>query len=369
MASKLNVEQKLSQLFLTGIPGVEVNEEIDAFLGKYQPGGLLYFAHNYESPELLAEFSNELQSLSLKHSGLPLFMAVDHEGGKVQRFGKPFTHFPESWNLGELASPKLAFEVATAMSLELKAVGVNLNFWPLGDIHSRPSNPIIGRRAFGNNADIVTKMSSAIIRGFITAKMYSSIKHFPGHGDTTVDSHLDLPKVSRSIEDLRKRELIPFNRAIKSKVDFIMTAHILNDQIDEVYPATISYTTLTNYLRGELRYKGIIIADDMNMQAIADHYNRDDVVQLAINAGCDMLIYRDAESCAQAIDSARKFLADGTLSPERIEQSYQRILETKKRLLIPFEPVEMKGMMQTIGCEAHKKLADDIKHKRMPAET
>lgn len=365
MANKLTIEQKLSQLFMTGIPGVEINDQLAAFMRDYQPGAILYFKHNFETPSLLTEFSNELQDLSIKATGLPLVIAVDHEGGKVNRFGKPFTQFPEAALLGDIGSPKTAFEVALVMSKELQSVGVNLNFWPLGDIHSRPSNPVIGRRAFGTEPDIVTKMSSAVIRGFITAKMFSSIKHFPGHGDTTVDSHDDLPKVSMSWDELKERELIPFNKAVKSKVDFIMTAHILNDKLDDVYPATLSYTTLTNHLRKELRYKGIIIADDMNMKAIADSFSKDDAVQLAFNAGCDMLIYRDIESTSAAIQAARKHLADGKISAERVEESYERVLEAKKRLLVPFQPTSLEGQAQLIGCEEHRQLADNIRHKKI----
>jgi beta-N-acetylhexosaminidase len=367
MAKRKEIEAKLAQMFLVGVNGTELGKATQEFLTEYQPGGIIYFAKNYETPALVAEMSTEIQHTKDKQRNLPLFIAVDHEGGRVQRFRKPFTHFPEPVELGEIGSPKLAFLVAEVMAKELRAVGVNLDFHPLCDIHTRPSNPVIGRRAFGMDEELVSRISSAMVRGFVASRMVSSIKHFPGHGDTTVDSHFELPKVDVPWEKLMERELRPFARGIKSRVDMIMTAHILNSAIDPIYPATLSYTTLTNLLRKELRYNRIIISDDMQMDAVAKHFGEEDMIALAIKAGCDILIYRDEERGRKAMDIAFKFLADGRIPAEQVEASYARIKEVKERVLLPYQPPVMEDLSKIIGCEAHQEILKMVLEKRKPS--
>ena len=350
MAKRSELELKLAQMFMTGVDGTVMSPETEKFLREYQPGGIIYFAQNYETPPLIAEFSESIQSTREDGLNLPLFISVDHEGGKVQRFRKPFTHFPEPVEVGEIGSPKLAFLVAEVMSKELKAVGVNLDFHPLCDIHTRANNPVIGRRAFGADDELVAKISSAMVRGFIACKMVSCVKHFPGHGDTTVDSHLDLPKVSESRESLMNRELKPFAKAIKSRVDMIMTAHILNTELDSNYPATLSYSTITNLLRKEMRYNRLVITDDMQMDAVAKHFGKDDMIVLAINAGCDILLYRHQEAGRVAMETAFRFLAEGRISAESVEAAYARIREVKERVLMPYHPIVMEDIFKVIGC-------------------
>lgn len=366
MAKRKDAEAKLAQMFMVGVNGTELSKASREFFTEYQPGGVIYFAKNYETPALIAEFSEELQSTRDKQRNLPLFVAVDHEGGKVQRFRKPFTHFPEPVEIGEIGSPKLAFMVAEVMARELRAVGVNLDFHPLCDIHTRPSNPVIGRRAFGTDDEIVSRMSSAMVRGFVSNGLVSCIKHFPGHGDTTVDSHFELPKVEVPWEKLMERELKPFVRGIKSRVDMIMTAHILNTAVDPIYPATLSYSTITNGLRKELRYNRLVITDDMQMDAVAKHFGEEDMIALAINAGCDVLLYRDEERGRKAMDIAFKFLADGRISEEQVDAAYARIREVKERVLLPYQVPKMEEL-GIIGCEAHQEVLKMVVEKRKPS--
>ncbi|MGZ3652271.1 MAG: beta-N-acetylhexosaminidase [Bdellovibrionota bacterium] len=363
MAKRTGIEAKLAQMFFLGTPGPELSKPSAEFLTEYQPGGVIYFAQNYESPALLAELSDTIQAT---RSGLPLFIGVDHEGGRVQRFGKPFTHFPEPAQLGEINSPKLAFLVAEVMAKELRAVGVNLNFHPLCDIHTRPSNPVIGKRAFSGDDEVVSKMASAMVRGFIANRVIACVKHFPGHGDTTVDSHIALPKMDVPWDELMKRELKPFVRVIRSRVDMIMTAHILNASIDPIYPATLSYGTITNGLRKELRYSKLVITDDMTMDAVAKNFGEEDVIALAINGGCDILLYKTEERGRAAMDVAFKFLASGRISPEQVEASYARIKEVKERVLQPFEACVMENIAKVVGCEAHQEVLQLVLDKRRP---
>lgn len=366
MASKRRgLEAKLAQMFIVGTPGTELAKPSADFLAEYQPGGVIYFAHNYETPALLAEMSDAIQDTGDRAQNLPLFIGADHEGGRVQRFKKPFTHFPEPAVLGEINSPKLAFMVAEVMARELRAVGVNLDFHPLCDIHTRPSNPVIGKRAFGTDDEVVSRMASAMVRGFVANKVIACAKHFPGHGDTTVDSHVELPKLDIPWERLAQRELKPFARVIKSRVDMIMTAHILNAAIDPIYPATLSYGTVTNGLRKEMRYNKLIITDDMTMDAVSKNFGEDRIV-LAINAGCDLLLYRTEEMGREAMDAAFKFLADGRISADQVEAAYARIVEVKNRVLNPYQPPVMEDLSKIIGCEAHQEVLKMVVERRKP---
>jgi beta-N-acetylhexosaminidase len=367
MAKRSEIEYKLTQMFIVGLPGTELAPASKEFLEEYQPGGVIYFAQNYETPALLHEMSENIQSTRDKGRNLPLFISADHEGGRVQRFRKPFTHFPEPADLGDIGSPKLAFLVAEVMAKELRAVGVNLDFHPLCDIHTRPSNPVIGRRSFGTDDELVSRMASAMVRGFMANKVIACAKHFPGHGDTTVDSHYDLPMVDVPFEDLMKRELKPFLRVIRSKVDMIMTAHILNKALDPIYPATLSYSTITTLLRKELRYNRLIITDDMQMDAVVKHFGEEDMIALAINAGCDLFCYRHEERGRKAMDTAFKFLESGRITAEQIEASYARIADVKDRMLLPYKVPPIEDISKIVGCEAHQEVLRMVKEKRVPA--
>lgn len=366
-AKRSDVEQRLAQMFMVGFQGIELSASTREFLEEYQPGGVIYFACNYESPVQVCELSETVQDTRAKDNKLPLIIAVDHEGGKVQRFRKPFTHFPEPCAFGEIDSPKLAFSAADVMAKELRAVGVNLDFHPLCDIHTRPSNPVIGRRAFGSDPDLVERIASAFVRGFIANKMIACVKHFPGHGDTTVDSHLDLPKINKSWEDLEKCELIPFNRAIRNRVDMMMTAHITNQSLDPIYPATLSYSTITNGLRKKLRYNRLVITDDMQMDAVAKYFGEEDMIALAINAGCDILLYRDEEKGRKAMDTAFKFLADGRISPDQVHAAYERIREVKERVLLPYRAPDIAEVSKIVGCAEHQAILTQIEELWRPS--
>lgn len=245
------------------------------------------------------------------------------------------------------------------MARELRAVGVNLDFHPLCDIHTRPTNPVIGRRAFGSDEEKVSRISSAMVRGFIANNMVSCVKHFPGHGDTTVDSHLDLPKCEVPWERLLEREIKPFQKAIKSRVDMIMTAHILNTAIDPQYPATLSPKTIGTLLRKELRFNRLVITDDMQMDAVAKHFGEEEMVALAIEAGCDILLYRDEEHGRRAMDTAFRFLREGRINSEQVETAFARIQEVKQRVLLPYEEPKMEAL-RIIGCEPHQALVRQV---------
>jgi beta-N-acetylhexosaminidase len=349
--------QALGQQFMIGFSGLELADETATFLSQAKIGGVILFGHNFESPAQLAELSNQIQECRI---GQPLWIAADHEGGKVQRFKKGFTRIPEAALIGKANSPKLTYELGEMMAAELRAVGVNINFCPVADIATNPKNPVIGSRAFGDHEDIVTKISTAIVRGHLVQGVQPCVKHFPGHGDTSTDSHFALPRVDTPLEVLREREFKPFVRAFKSHCSMVMTAHILNSQLDPKLPATLSSRVLRDLLRKEMRYTKLIISDDMEMKAITDHFGAEDAPRMAIEAGCDMLIYRSEAGARHAYASVLKALEDGKLDPVWVLEADARIQEIKKELMISYLPVTVADVAQKVGIPAHQAIVDKL---------
>jgi beta-N-acetylhexosaminidase len=236
------------------------------------------------------------------------------------------------------------FELSEMVAAELKAVGINVNFAPVADINSNPKNPVIGMRAYGEDEDTVSKMVSAFVRGHLHQGVQPCVKHFPGHGDTTVDSHFALPSVSDTLESLQERELRPFVKAFKSGCRWLMTAHLMNPSIDPKYPATLSKRLLTEILRDEMRYTGLVISDDLEMKAISDHYGPEEAPRLAIEAGCDLLIYRTEAASRHAYTSVIKALEEGRLDPERVLESADLSMDLKREFLVPYGAIDPKGV-------------------------
>jgi beta-N-acetylhexosaminidase len=296
----------------------------------------------------VAELIEAVQSNRPKDS-LPLWVSVDQEGGRVQRFKKPFSILPSAEIVGATGSPKLAYELAEIMARELKAVGVNINFAPVADINTNPKNPVIGPRAFGSKEEEVSKMVTAIVRGHLTQGVLPCVKHFPGHGDTHLDTHYALPKIDTDLETLRSREMLPFAKAFKSKCSMVMTAHILNPHLDPAVPGTLSQKTVQGLLRDELKFKGIIFSDDMEMKAIADHYGIEDAPVMAIQAGCDQVIYRSESAGMAAYESLMRALESGRLDPKRVMESSDRLRQLKKEVLLPHKPPVISEIPSQIG--------------------
>jgi beta-N-acetylhexosaminidase len=338
MAAQIESALKaLGQLFMVGFNGIEVSDETSAFLSQANIGGVVLFTPNYENPGQLAELINQVQEC--KSGDLPLWIAADYEGGRVQRFRKSFTRIPEATTIAAINSPKLTFELAELMAKELKAVGVNVNFAPVADINTNPKNPVIGARAFGNTEEVVTQHATAMVRGHLVHKIQPCVKHFPGHGDTSVDSHFALPKVDTDLETMMQRELKPFMKAFRSHCAMVMTAHIICTKIDPERPATLSVKILGDVLRKQLRYTGLIISDDMEMKSITDHFGVDDAPRLALEAGCDILIYRSEAAGRKAHSALSRDLESGKLDPEIVLAAEKRIKALKREALLPYHPV------------------------------
>jgi len=329
------------ELIISGLSGLELDDSSRTFLTNERIGGVILFGPNYHSPAQVAELINSIQEC--RHDQ-PLWVSVDHEGGRVQRFKTGFSRIPDASLQGDSDSPKTVYEVAEGMAHELKSVGINVNYAPVADIQTNPKNPVIGNRSFGTTEELVSKMVSAQVRGHLSAGIQPCLKHFPGHGDTSTDSHFALPKVDTTLETMKKREFKPFEKGHKSKAKMIMTAHIVCKAIDPELPATLSKKILTEILRGDLAYDGLIISDDMEMKAISSHFGKEISPVLAINAGCDLLIYRSQLEAELALKAIRIAIQSGKCSAERVIESAELSQKLKRETFPNYKPVKVQEL-------------------------
>jgi beta-N-acetylhexosaminidase len=367
------LRQKIGQTFVIGFHGTEPSADVKKFITENNIGGIILFTRNIESPVQIAELNNELQSLTVKRADAPinaqqLIISVDMEGGRVARLKAPFTQWPPMQILGEIGSAALGFKFAETMGKELAAVGFNLDFSPCVDILTNPKNTVIGDRAFGTEPEIVAKMSSALVRGFIKAGIIPCVKHFPGHGDTLIDSHDDLPVVHHDLSRLEQIEFIPFKKSFRARADLLMTAHLVLEKVDPGVPATLSTKVLQDILRGKISYRGVIMTDDMEMKAITKNFKVADAAVRSVLAGCNSLLYcHDLPIHQEALEALVKAVSDGKIPMEMIEKNYQMMLNLKKEHLKPYKAVDVTNMIKDIGHPDHVTLSKQIAKREIPA--
>ena len=334
LISKMTLEENIGQIFQVGFIGTKITSEISEMIKDYHIGGIIYFRRNIKSLRQVFELSNKLQAISINQRvGLPLMISTDQEGGIVHRLIGG-THFPGSMVLGATKNTELAERMGQAIAKELKTVGINMDFAPVLDVNCNSLNPVIGVRSFGEDPFWVAKLGVAFIKEVQAEGVIACGKHFPGHGDTVADSHLTLPVLKHDRNHLEKVEFYPFMQAIQAGVDSIMTAHVCFPSIEpkEDIPATLSYNVLTNLLRKELGYTGIIITDCMEMKAIADGFGTSEGAIMSIKAGSDIvLVSHSINKQKQAMEMVVEAVRKGEISEERINQSVLRILRLKKK--------------------------------------
>lgn len=335
--SALTLEQKVGQVLCLGWDAdsergdaLTVNAHARALVEELGAGSIIVMGRNYARPEQLRATLAELQSLA----AVPLFVAVDQEGGSVNRFGPPFTAFPGNMALGAIARDAAGLTRAQAelQAEELTAIGVNWNFAPVLDVNNNPDNPIIGIRSYGSDPARVAELGAAAVEGYQRNGLLACAKHFPGHGDTGVDSHHALPTIPGDRERLNSVELVPFRAAIAAGVGAIMTTHILFPALDSVNPATLSPAILTGLLRQELGYNGVVITDCLEMGAIADGVGVANATVEAIKAGADVALICHTlsvqrESRQALLDAVRS----GELPESRLDEAVERVLAAKQR--------------------------------------
>jgi beta-N-acetylhexosaminidase len=331
-------EEKLGQLLIAGLDGTEAGEEARRLVADTHVGGFILYKPNMTDAGQTVTLLNRLKEFN-RPSGIPLLLSVDQEGGKVSRLPVDI-ELPANRDLAAGGTPDRARALGKAVGQELKAFGFNLNYAPVLDINSNPANPVIGPRSYGSDANIVKLYGLAAMQGLRDGGVIPVVKHFPGHGDTSTDSHLELPVVNKSLAELEKLELQPFRAAAEAGADAIMAAHILLPRLDPDYPATLSPAIITGLLREKIGYSGVVITDDMTMGAIAKHYPLKDAAVRAVLAGCDLVLvahgYSQVQEAAQGLKDA---LADGRLTWARVDESVARVLALKASRQLADTPV------------------------------
>ena len=335
---------KCGQRFIAGFEGTTVPDDLRRLVKEHKVGNIILFKRNVENRQQLRKLCDDLQELILQETGLPAFIAIDQEGGCVSRLPDDCAIVPTAMALAATGDPQNAYDAGVITARELNALGVNFNLAPVMDVNSNPMNPVIGARSYSDDPATVSTFGSAMIRGLEKGGVMSCAKHFPGHGDTAVDSHLGLPKVKKTLEELEACELIPFRAAIDAGVSAIMTTHILFPKLEKEHlPATMSKTIMQDVLRGRLGYDGLIVSDCMMMEAIAKYYGTVPGTLAACNAGVDMIcICHDptltGEACAEVVKNGDSSMTDAAV---------ERIIAAKEKLLSA-------GDVSIVGCEAHR---------------
>jgi beta-N-acetylhexosaminidase len=317
----------VGQLFVGGFPGEEVHQEFAELVKDGLCGGAIVFRRNLTSVEQAAKLARSLLSL---RAPSPLLLAIDQEGGRVQRLYDPFPELPPMRAFGETKKKTLALRAGRLIAECLSVVGFNQNYAPVLDVDSNPANPVIGDRSFSRDPSTVARLGSAYIEGLQSAGVAACGKHFPGHGDTSEDSHYALPTLAHDRERLENVELVPFRAAARTGVASIMTAHIMFLAIDASLPATLSKPVLS-LLRDEIGYDGVIVSDDLEMKAIADHYGIPDAAVRAIRAGCDqLLVCHHPALLAEAHRAICDAVLKGTLEKSRVLEAAARVARLKE---------------------------------------
>lgn len=328
--NEMTLDEKIGQMVLSGFNGTHFNGELDTLINDLKVGGVILFSRNIEDSKQLKKLNLDIEEAN---KNIPVFISIDEEGGRVNRLAKNIKRFESAKSIGDKGDIKYAYENGKEIGKTLKEHKINMNFAPVLDIYSNSKNTVIGDRAFGDNEKIVETMGIATMKGLKDGNVIPVIKHFPGHGDTEVDSHIGLPVVEKSIDQLYDFELVPFKKAIESGADAVMVSHILMKQIDDKNPATLSYNLITRILRNDMEFSNVIITDDMCMKAITNRLSVEEASIKSIKAGSYIiLIGSDVNKTKSVIEKIKLAVERNEISEKRIYESVYRILKLKEKL-------------------------------------
>jgi beta-N-acetylhexosaminidase len=347
---------------MVGFDGHEPSADLRRLLREFRVGGVILFDRNVAAPEQLAELVRELQALA-RAAGheLPLLVAVDQEGGRVQRLRAPWTVWPPLRALGRTGSETTAREMGGALAAELSACGIHLDFAPVVDVDTNPANPVIGDRSLGDDPELVGRLGAALVRGLQDSGVAACAKHFPGHGDTSADSHLELPVVDHPPSRLHDVELRPFRAAIAAGVASVMTAHVLARELDDRLPATLSPRIVGGLLRQELRFAGVVVSDDLEMQAVAKTWRPGEAALRAAQAGCDLLpVCRSADAQVEALEGLVRGIEAEAIRWQDAEDAVARIHALKRRFTLPYRDPDPRAARAAAGAAERVALAQSI---------
>ena len=345
----MSLERDCASLFIVGLPGLTPDPEVLKLIDD-GVGGVILFKRNVESPAQLAGLVRSLKT----HAGRPLMASVDQEGGRVARLrGAPFTALPPMRTLGAGGELALVERAGRLLAHECRAIGFDIDFAPVVDVDTNPANPVIGDRSFHRDPHQVAKLGVALARGLEAGGVASCAKHFPGHGDTSKDSHLDLPSLPHDLRRLREVELVPFAAYARAGLASVMTAHVIFEALEAKLPATMSAKVLDGLLRKELGFEGVVVSDDLEMKAVSEHFTIERAVVEGMNAGVDLfLVCHDHRVQRRAISALAKAVEQGQVKRDRLEQARARVAALVRRFV--HGPEDLLG---TLGTPAHAALA------------
>lgn len=355
----MTLEEKIGQLFVVGFEDIRLSKKTKEHFNRYPFGNVILFAHNIRDVQTLKSLTAEIQAEITSRSGLPALISIDQEGGMVTRIFNGATFFPGNMAFSAAGPQGDTYLEGRYAGRELRSLGINMNLAPVLDVNSNPGNPVIGVRSYSDDPQRVADLAARYIGGLQAEGVLATGKHFPGHGDTDLDSHLAMPCVRRTLSQAEHMELIPFRRAIEAGVAAIMTSHILFPALEpENVPATLSHTILTGLLREQLGFRGLIITDCLEMKAIDDNYTTEQGAVRAILAGADLVcISHSPAKQADAFEAVRKAVQDGVIPEKRLDESLSRIQTAKQGLRgcsqTPLSPEEIANHATFAGKVSH----------------
>lgn len=360
----MTLREKIGQLFIVGFPSTEYDDHIQKAIEAGCIGNIILFERNIKNLKQLMSLTTSIQKACMTHLKIPALISVDQEGGMVARIKKEATFLPG--NMAFSAANGDTYKAGEIQGKELRALGINMNLAPSLDINNNPDNPVIGVRSYGEHKEQVATLGTDYICG-LQKQVIATAKHFPGHGDTAVDSHLDLPTIKHDLKRIHEVELYPFKKAIASGVDAIMTAHVLFPSLEESVPATLSPKIVTDLLKKELGFKGLVVSDCMEMKAIKDHYGTVHAAVKSIKAGVDMLFVSHSLdlqlACVKAVEKA---VLEGEILEERINEAVLKIIAMKHNYNLFDEPYPHEEKINTdVGIEDHTTFAQKVSEKSL----
>ena len=326
--NNMTLEEQIGQMLMVSDYSKIADDELINKLEEVQPGGFILFSENFESFTQASKLIDDINNTS----DIPMFISIDQEGGRVARIkeltDQSLTDIPPMYDLGLTNDENLAYEVGQVIGEELRAFNINMNFAPVLDIYSNPENTVIGDRSFGTTAQLVSKIALSLSDGLESTGIISVYKHFPGHGDTSEDSHNELPVINKTKDELMELELVPFINAINNGVDVILVGHLAIPAITgNNTPASLSKEIITNLLKEELGFNGVVITDALNMKALTNEYTEEEIYINAINAGVDILLMPDFDY--ETIEIIMSAIEEGKIEEEEITDSVKKVLELK----------------------------------------
>jgi len=342
------ISQKVGRLFIAGMPGPGLDTNTASLITHYHLGGIILFKRNIIDPIQLARLCRDIQQVSFTNSGIPLFLAIDQEGGRVARLGEPFTQFPGNASVGKSPDPETsALEFARTTAMEMSLVGLNMNMAPVLDVANPNMDAHLVGRSFSDDPQRVAALGTTVIDTMQGAGIMAVGKHFPGLGRSDRDPHLNLPTVHATLEEMESIHLPPFAGAIAAGVSSIMSSHAIYPALDHGVPATLSRKIMTELLRDKMGFSGLVISDDLEMGAIEKRTPLPEGAANAFEAGIDLLlICKDQSLLRESIEHLRNKVLRGEISHERLHESLGRIAEAKNRFLSPRKRIVLKRVRE-----------------------